>query len=171
MQQDHKDKISSASGHLGIAEKQYPNAILIPEIVKMMDEGHTVTIILKGFSMRPFLENNRDKALMKKAVSPQKGDPVLAEIKPQMYVLHRIIDINGDKVVLRGDGNLGTEQCQLKDIKGTVIGFYRKGRTILDRTDGWKWKTYSLVWTHLYPIRRWLLAFYRRIWIPLFGVI
>lgn len=83
----------------------------------MMDEGHTVTIILKGFSMRPFLENNRDKALMKKAVSPQKGDPVLAEIKPQMYVLHRIIDINGDNVALRGDGNLGTEQCQLKDIK------------------------------------------------------
>ena len=171
MQQDHKDKMNSVCSHVSIVEKQVPNAILIPEVVRMMEEGHTVTIMLKGFSMRPFLENNRDKALLKKAVSPQKGDPVLAEIKPHVYVLHRIININGDNVILRGDGNLNTEHCQLKDIKGAVVGFYRKGRTTLDRTDGRKWKTYSLVWTRLYPIRRWLLAFYRRIWIPLFGVI
>lgn len=171
MQQDNQNKISSSSRHVSIVEKQYPNAILLPEIVKMMDEGHTVTIRLRGFSMRPFLEDNRDKALMKKADCPQVGDPVLAEISPQVYVLHRIVSIKGESVVLRGDGNLNCEHCKLKDIKGDVIGFYRKGRTFLDRTDGRKWKTYSFFWTRLYPIRRWLLAFYRKIWIPLFGAI
>ncbi len=38
----------------------------------------------------------------------------------------------------------------------------------MDRTDGWKWKTYSWVWMRLRPIRRYLLAFYRRIWLKLF---
>jgi len=152
-----------------INEVQFPNAILLPEIVKMLNEGHTVTLRLKGFSMRPFLEDGRDKALLTKPVNPKVGDPVLAEIEPKHFVLHRIISIQGDDVVLRGDGNLGTEQCKLKYIQGAVIGFYRKGRETLDRTDGLKWRIYSWFWTRLFPIRRYLLAFYRRIWLRLFS--
>ena len=155
--------------HLKVREIKLSNAEFLPEIVKLMDEGHTVTLRLRGFSMRPFLEDNRDKALMTKATNPKVGDPVLAEIEPKHFVLHRIIAIDGDNVTLRGDGNLGNECCTLGDVKGAVIGFYRKGRTTLDRTDGWKWRTYSFFWTRLYPIRRYLLAFYRRIWLKLFS--
>ncbi len=144
------------------------NSVLLPEIVRLLNEGHTVTLRLRGFSMRPFLEDGRDKALLTKAVSPKVGDPVLAEIEPKHFVLHRIISIQGDNVVLRGDGNLGVEHCKLGDVKGAVIGFYRKGRSKLDRTDGKKWRTYSWIWTRLYPIRRYLLAFYRRIWLRMF---
>ena len=144
------------------------NSVLLPEIVRLLNEGHTVTLRLRGFSMRPFLEDGRDKALLTKAVSPKVGDPVLAEIEPKHFVLHRIISIQGDNVVLRGDGNLGVERCKLGDVKGAVIGFYRKGRSKLDRTDGKKWRAYSWIWTRLYPIRRYLLAFYRRIWLRLF---
>ncbi|MBR5918617.1 MAG: S24/S26 family peptidase [Prevotella sp.] len=151
--------------HLKVREIKLSNAEFLPEIVKLMDEGHTVTLRLRGFSMRPFLEDNRDKALMTKATNPKVGDPVLAEIEPKHFVLHRIIAIDGDNVTLRGDGNLGNECCTLGDVKGAVIGFYRKGRTTLDRTDGWTWRTYSFFWTRLYPIRRYLLAFYRRIWL------
>lgn len=154
-----------------IQEIQFANAILLPEIVKMLNEGHTVTLRLKGFSMRPFLEDGRDKALLTKPTNPKVGDPVLAEIGPKHFVLHRIIEIKGDDVTLRGDGNLGTENCKLKDVQGAVIGFYRKGRETLDRTDGRKWRVYSWLWTRLYPIRRYLLVFYRRIWIPVLGTI
>jgi len=152
-------------------EIQFANAVLIPEIIKLIDDGHTVTLRLKGFSMRPFLEDGRDKALLTKPISPKVGDPVLAEITPLHFVLHRIINIDGEKVTLRGDGNLRNEECTLADIKGAVIGFYRKGREKLDRTDGKKWKIYSWFWTRLFPIRRYLLAFYRRIWIRFFGPI
>lgn len=139
-----------------------PNAILIPEIVRQIGEGHTVTLPLKGFSMRPFLEDGRDKALLTKPKAhPCVGDPVLAEVLPKHYVLHRIVEIDGDKVTLLGDGNLTPEHCTLSDIQASVIGFYRKGRTTLDRTDGRKWKVYSKVWMALRPIRRWLLAIYR----------
>lgn len=152
-------------------EIKCPNAVILPEIVRLMNEGHTITLRLRGYSMRPFLEDNRDKALMTKATHPQVGDPVLAEIAPGHYVLHRIINIDHDQVILRGDGNIGTELCRLSDVKGAVVGFYRKGREKLDRTDGKKWKIYSWIWTRLFPVRRYLLAFYRRIWIPVFGTV
>lgn len=154
-----------------INEIQFPNAEFLPKVVEMLNEGHTVTLRLRGFSMRPFLEDNRDKALLTKPVNPQINVPVLAEISPGHFVLHRIIDIQGDNVTLRGDGNLACERCKKEDIVGDIIGFYRKGRNTLDRIDGKKWKIYSWWWTRLYPARRYLLAFYRRIWIPIFGVI
>lgn len=157
-----------SNGKIQVREVQFANSVLLPEIVKLLDEGHTVTLRLKGFSMRPFLEDGRDKALLVKAIDPKVGDPVLAEVSEKHYVLHRIIAINGDQVVLRGDGNLGEEHCTITDVKGAVIGFYRKGREKLDRTDGRKWRIYSWFWTRLYPIRRYLLAFYRRIWLKLF---
>lgn len=148
-----------------------PNALLIPELVKIMDEGHTITITPKGVSMRPFLESKRDKAVLKKATNPQTGEVVLAEVAPKRYVLHRIIKISDGIVTLRGDGNIGVEKCRVKDVKAVAIGFYRKGRETLDRTDERKWKIYSWAWTKLFPIRRYLLGAYKKIWIPIFGAI
>ena len=152
-------------------ELQIENRKFLPEVIKLLNEGHTVTLQLRGFSMRPFLEDNRDKALLAKAKDIQVGDAVLAETAPKHYVLHRIIKIQGETVTLRGDGNLGTEVCHIDDVHGLAIGFYRKGRTKIDKTNGIKWRTYSHIWMALYPIRRYLLAAYRRIWIPLFGPI
>lgn len=147
---------------------QIANALLLPEVIKLTNEGRTVTLPLRGYSMRPFLEDGRDKALLQKPANIKVGDAVLAEIAPRHYVLHRIISIEGNAVTLLGDGNLATEHCRLEDVKATAIGFYRKGRETLDSTEGRKWRTYSWVWMHLRPFRRYLLAFYRRIWLKLF---
>lgn len=150
-----------SQGNIKVTEIKFSNKQLLPEVIRLLNEGHTVTIRLKGYSMRPFLENGRDKALLKKADEIHIGDPVLAEISNGEYVLHRIKSIKGNRVILLGDGNINTEECEIKDIKGSVIGFYRKGRSVLDRTDGKKWKMYSYFWTRLYPIRRYLLFIYK----------
>lgn len=150
-------------------EMQFPNSIIMPEIVNMLNEGHTVTLRLRGFSMRPFLEDGRDKALLKKPEIIRSGDPVLAEISKGVYVLHRIIKIEGSNVTLRGDGNINTEACHISDIKGIVIGFYRKRRDKLDLTSGMKWRIYSYFWTTLFPVRRYLLFLYRHLWIKIFS--
>lgn len=146
---------------LKTTEKKFENAELLPEIIKLLNEGHSVTLLLRGYSMRPFLEDKRDKALLVKATEIKKGMPVLAETNLGHYVLHRVIEISGNDVVLRGDGNIGVEHCKLSNIKGEAIGFYRKGRKKLDMTSSWKWKVYSLIWTRLLPIRRYLLAAYK----------
>lgn len=139
--------------------KQMNNAEFLPFVVEELErtEGKTVTLPLKGFSMRPFLENERDKALLIAAKKPQVGDAVLAEVRKGVFVLHRIIRIEGDRVTLRGDGNLSCEYCCIGDVKAKAIGFYRKGRATADMTNGTKWLVYSWLWTRLYPIRRYLL--------------
>lgn len=146
------------------------NAELFPKLIALMEAGHTVSLTLRGFSMRPFLEDRRDVAKLRKATNPKVGEPVLAAIAPNIYVLHRLIKIEGENVTLLGDGNITTEHCRLCDIKAQVVAFYRKGRKTPDTIDGRKWKCYSAVWTALRPARRYLLAIYRR-WIKLFGPI
>lgn len=150
-------------GDIKVTGIQFANDRLLPEIVKMLDDGHTVTLRLKGNSMRPFLEDGRDKALLTKPGNVSAGDPVLAETAPGHYVLHRIISMKNGRVTLRGDGNLNTETCRPEDIKGAVIGFYRKGNKTPDRTDGLKWRVYSFFWTRLLPLRRYLLYIYRHV--------
>lgn len=151
-------------------ELRISNAVLFPHIISLLEEGHTVSLKLRGFSMRPFLEDKRDTAVMKKAAEVVCGEPVLAEIAPGRYVLHRIVGIDGDNVTLLGDGNLTTEHCRKSDVKAQIIGFYRKGRKELDLIEGRKWRTYSKVWMRLRPVRRYLLGIYRR-WVKLFGPI
>lgn len=139
------------------------NSEFLPSVIEYIEQGRTAVISLRGNSMRPFLEDGRDKALLCKPDSVNVGDAVLAEISPKKYVLHRVWRIDGKNVTLLGDGNLTPEHCKLSDIKASVSGFYRKGRNTIDSVDGKKWKVYSCIWTHLYPIRRYLLAIYRRI--------
>lgn len=149
---------------------QFENRLFFPLIVEEINNGHTVTINLRGNSMRPFLESDRDRALLTTPKGVKLGDPVLAEIEPGHFVLHRIIKIDGDAVTLMGDGNLGCEYCTTADFRASVVGFYRKGRKTLDRIDGRKWKVYSWFWTRLRPFRRYLLAAYRYIWLNIFPV-
>lgn len=134
-----------------------PNEVFLPFVIEQLNEGHTATLPLRGRSMRPFLEDGRDKALLQLCDHPQVGDAVLAEISKGHFVLHRIICIDGNQVTLRGDGNLSDEYCQLSDIRAKAVGFYRKDRKKLDRTDGYKWRLYSWWWMRLYPLRRYLL--------------
>lgn len=145
------------------------NAVIMPEIIDLINQGHTVSLRLRGVSMRPFLEDNRDVAVLTRLREPRVGDVVLAIVPPGYYVLHRIVAVGGDAVTLLGDGNLRTEHCTRGDLKASVEGFYRKGRTTIDRTDGMKWRAYSWLWMRLRPARRYLLAAYRRLWLPLTG--
>ena len=134
------------------------NEVFLPQVVALLAEGHTVTLPLRGRSMRPFLEDGRDKALLEAVKeSPRVGDAVLAEVTPGHFVLHRIVDISGERVTLRGDGNINTESCRLSDVRALATAFYRKGRNTPDRVSDCKWRVYSWLWTRLLPIRRYLL--------------
>lgn len=139
--------------------KQMSNASFIPEIISIIEEGHTVTLPLKGNSMRPFLQNGRDKAILKKPDLDhlKVGDVVLAELHKGHFVLHRIIDISNGGITLLGDGNLTKEYCKKEDLKAIAVSFFRKDRTKADSVDDRKWKLYSYIWMQLYPIRRYIL--------------
>lgn len=142
------------------SRKEIPNDVLLGLARKMIQEGHTVTINVKGYSMRPFLEHLRDKVLLEAITEPHVGDAVLAEISPGTYVLHRIIALEGDCVTLMGDGNVrGTEQCMRADLVGVVARYIRPERTIL--ADDPVLKGRIRLWRRLLPVRRYLLFLYK----------
>ena len=136
---------------------QLPNEIFIPEIARLVAEGKQVVFTPTGVSMRPYIEGGVDSVTLVRPDDLQVGDIVLAEVAPQHYVLHRIYAMQGDTVTLMGDGNLqGQEKGRTDGIVGTVTAVIRPdGRR---RVPG-----KGRVWRALKPVRRYLLAIYRRL--------
>lgn len=140
------------------------NHLLLPEIKELISSGHTVTIIVRGNSMNPFMVDRRDKVTIAPlSRKPRIGDLLLAyETLHQRYVLHRLIRIKNEIYVLMGDGNIkGTESIREEDILGIVTDIIRKGKH--HSVSSSCWKSYSAVWTRLLPLRRWILAVWRKI--------
>lgn len=144
---------------------QVENHLLMQEITRMFNEKgkQSVTFVVRGYSMRPFLEDRRDKVILTPPRTPRVGDVVLAAIGERVYALHRVIKIEDGIYTMRGDGNPLSmkEQFRESDIIGIAQAFIRKGKVV--PTAGFKWQVYSFVWKMLTPFRRILLAIYRRI--------
>lgn len=134
-----------------------PNEILIPEVGRLLAEGREVEMRPKGNSMLPFIRQEKDNVVLKKKDKVEKGDIVLVDLGGR-YVLHRIIAEDGERLTLMGDGNVrGTESCTKDKVLGTVVKIVRPGGKSVTPSKGKLWKA-------LLPVRRYLLAFYRRVW-------
>lgn len=125
-------------------------------------EHKSVTFVVRGNSMNPFLVCGRDKVILVPPKKPTIGQVVLAEFKPKVYALHRIIKIDGEKITMRGDGNLLSQKevFRAENIIGTAEAFIRKEKRV--DTNSREWHIYSTTWHWLRPIRRLLLSFIRR---------
>lgn len=138
-----------------------PNETLIPEIARFIEEGMEVTFKPKGMSMLPFIRGERDSVVLKKADSLKTGDIALAETEGSRYVLHRIERIEGETVILMGDGNIaGRERCRRSDILAVASKIIRDGKEIDCSSASHQRK--AKIWKALLPVRRYLLAIYKR---------
>ena len=137
--------------------------MIIEEAIRLVNSGICVTLPVKGRSMLPFIIGERESVILQKPFAPKIGDVVLAWVDGNRYVLHRIIRTEGEDVVLMGDGNLvGTEHCTTSDIKAVashVVSADGRTHYLYKRWRRWAAK----LWFRLRPIRRYLLAIYRRI--------
>ncbi len=133
---------------------------IIEEVVRLVDEGVSVTLPVTGQSMLPFIVGGRDSLILQKPTHLKKGDVVLAWVDGTRYVIHRIIRIDGDRVTLMGDGNIkGVEQCSVNDIKALATHIVRRdGKRYFLYNQKRRWL--ALLWKKLRPVRRYLLALY-----------
>lgn len=143
--------------------KTLENNIVIKETIGLLQEGRRVVLSVKGGSMHPFIIGGKEDVELVTPQSPLKvGDVVLAWVNGTHYVIHRIINIEGDQVRLMGDGNIrGVELCTKDEVaaiaeyvispKGKRRYLYTKGRT-----------RFAHMWRRMLPVRRWILAIYRR---------
>ena len=137
---------------------------IIEEAIRLVREGVNVTLPVNGNSMLPFIIGGKESVILH---SPggivDVGDVVLAWVDGNRYVVHRIIKLDYDRVTLMGDGNVAvTEHCRLNDIKARVthvVDAKDKTHYLYNR-----WRMFGAkVWYWLRPIRRYLLAIYRRL--------
>lgn len=89
-----------------------------------------VEVLTKGASMEPLLREHRDIAQISRAKPPfEKGDIVLYTRDNQNFILHRIVKIEKEGFVIRGDNNSFYERdIREEDIIGILTAVYRKGR-------------------------------------------
>ena len=136
---------------------------VIEEAVRLVQEGVTVTFPVTGQSMLPFIIGGKESVILHAPGLTAVGDVVLAWVDGYRYVIHRIINIDGDRVTLMGDGNVrGTEHCLLKDVKARVTHVVSADNKKRDLYSRWRVRA-SKLWYWLRPIRRYLLAIYRRL--------
>ncbi len=136
---------------------QLPNDILFSSAKAFLDEGREVVVRAKGNSMLPFIRSDRDSVVLRKSDLMEVGDIVLVQL-PGRYVMHRIIRREGDNFTMMGDGNIrGTENFRREDVLGKVIWIVKENG---HRVPPGK----ARIWKVLLPVRRYLLAIYRRIW-------
>ena len=142
--------------------KQVSDDQIIGDAVRLVQEGMAVTMLVKGRSMLPFILGGQESAVLTQPGEIKTGDVVLARIDDRRYVLHRVMDVSADRVVLMGDGNIrGQEVCRPEDLLARadeIVGADGKHR----RLDTPRQKRRARIWRRLLPVRRWLLAIYKR---------
>lgn len=146
-------------------EMTISNNVLIPRIVEIVSMGKNVILTLRGRSMRPWLQDGRDKALL--AAPPKtlrRGDVILARVwgvnargESPYYALHRVLCVKDGEILMLGDGNLAVERVLPKDVIAIAVGFYRKGRIQIEYPSRRAYRLYWHAWLWLRRVRRVLL--------------
>lgn len=154
-----------------------PNAELFSEAGRLLSDGKEVTILARGNSMLPFIRGGVDKVTLasvpaadgqggggvqgtQAGISP--GDILLCEISPGHFVLHRLVSIDGELLTLMGDGNLrGTERCTRAHVIARAVRIIRPDGSSAVCCSPPELRKARL-WRRLLPLRRILLAVWRR---------
>ena len=114
-------------------------------------DGRVMTHVV-GSSMLPLLHNRESIVIVETAdrVQPRRGDVVLYKTGGT-YILHRILQINGDEYIIRGDNTWVLEHVPKKALLATMTGFYRSPEGKLITRNNLGYRLYCL----LLPGIRW----------------
>ena len=128
----------------------------IEEILNSRGIYVTTTV---GKSMFPMLRDRQDTVIIRPCQNRAKKYDVVLYKRNNSYVLHRVLKVLPDSYIICGDNCLNKEYgIKDRQIIGKLEGFYRNEKII--NIDGWKYKSYVVIWTALYPGRRLL----KKIW-------
>lgn len=134
---------------------------ILSEAIRLVDEGVQVTLPVNGRSMYPFIIGGCESVVLVKPKALRVGHVVLAQVEGGRHVVHRIVQLEGDRVTLMGDGNLqGREHCNIDGVKALatqVVGKTGKKRPLY----GFCGNLCAKIWYAARPARRYLLKIFR----------
>ena len=140
------------------------NSLFFSEVANRIAEGERVRIRAKGNSMMPFIRDSKDDVILEKPtkLSFQKGRLLFVQLQDDNYVLHRVKEIDGRSILLRGDGNLSIlESCTVDNVIAEATTVIRNGKTI--ERGSLRWNLYRYLWPGNSFLRRVGLGVLRRI--------
>ncbi len=113
---------------------------MAPLIREILAESGEVSFVSAGVSMLPTIRDRKDTVTL---VRPQgklkKGDVPFYQRDNGQYILHRVIYVNGDTYVMRGDNQWENEYNVRHDqIIGVLYSFDRDGKTHKVTDTGYK---------------------------------
>lgn len=141
------------------------NEIFFEEVERLLGEGLEAEFLLRGFSMRPLLRDGRDRVIVAPCTAE---DPLVGEVYLFRYrgrhFLHRLHRIEGEELVMRGDGNYRLEErCKATDLVARLRCVRRPSGKVIDCSSA-GWRTKSAIWCALPAIvRRVILGVMRRV--------
>ena len=128
---------------------------------ELVENGKSVSLIVAGNSMFPFLEHERDTVYFEAPKRKlRKGDIVFYQRRNGQFVMHRIYKAEGDSYFIVGDAQRVIEGPVLGDqIFAIVTQVKRNGKVLTPSS--LKWKFFEKVWINLVPYRGVLMLPYR----------
>lgn len=133
--------------------KTVDTKIYLDTLCQLANKGETVSTVVSGGSMIPFLSPNRDYVFLKTPDKPlKKGDIVLFTRDNGNYALHRIKKATQKGYYLTGDRQTCIEgPVEKEKIHCIVTAVKRKGKLIENKS--FVWKFYEKIWINLVFLR------------------
>lgn len=130
---------------------------------ELVQDGKSVSIIVAGNSMSPFLIHKRDRVFFEKPDRPLKaGDIVFYQRANGRYIMHRIWKVKEDGYYIVGDAQTEIEGPIRPDqVFALITKCERKGKMITSG-DFW-WDFFEKVWIHMIFLRPLIRGCYERI--------
>ena len=131
----------------------------------IIGDGETFILSVTGRSMLPLLGRGDSKIILRRVSKDEDiyGRIAMFRATNGHIVIHRVIRIEGDDVILKGDGNIVQEErCSRSGIIAVVEQvLYSNGDIVECRS--WQWRVKEQIWlsTPLF-IRRYVLTLMHR---------
>lgn len=136
------------------------NSTFFAEVERLVAEGSTVRVRVKGNSMRPLMRSDRTQVLLAPVAEGELrcGDIVLFRYRGS-HVMHRIRRIEGDSLTMEGDGNYrAAEHAVRADVVARVEAVVTHGGRRIECSSR-EWRLKSALWLSLPRlVRRYALA-------------
>ncbi|MBQ7153750.1 MAG: S24/S26 family peptidase [Clostridia bacterium] len=96
------------------------NVLLLKKII---EKKGSITIQVSGNSMWPYIENGDYVELELRDY--HEGDVLLFKYYTEELLVHRLIRIDGDSLLLRGDNAFRIEHITSKEVVGVIVNVIR----------------------------------------------
>ena len=125
-----------------------------PVLTEILSSGGSVSLVVSGSSMRPFLKHGRDSVCLRSCTEKDLkcGQILLFKRRDQTMVLHRIRRVlPGGQLVMNGDAQAWCETIFAGQVMAVAAFVERKGRRI--PCDCSLFRLWNLFWYPTRPIR------------------